>query len=36
MLYSGARIFQIFPKRAFTEQQLGAFRELLRRKLPKK
>ena len=34
MLYTGARLFRVIPKRAFEVSQLAEFRELLRRKLP--
>jgi hypothetical protein len=36
MLYTGARLFRVIPKRAFEASQLTEFRELLRRKLPSK
>lgn len=36
MLYTGARLFRIIPKRAFEASQLTEFRELLRRKLGSK
>jgi len=34
MLYMGARLFDVIPKRAFVGPQLDEFRELIRQKLP--
>jgi hypothetical protein len=34
ILYLGARLFEVIPKRAFSSTQLDEFRQLLRRKLP--
>jgi YcxB-like protein len=36
LLYLGARVFQVIPKRAFTDDQLREFQELIRRNLPPK